>query len=184
MKGHAIEGRYNQKDAYDIYYCIRNYAGDPRILPEHADHCSITPAAQQAMASLPRSSILRTASGRHACVDSSKTPKFLANAPRTSGRRMHSAKWMRGCAHGTEGLVGSRPEPAIEQTRVRYVCTDRRRWQVRFVICEYPVVLWRPRSYFPEDKDVNRYNGLLDRPSRKNFKRMKDLSHRLYMMDR
>jgi hypothetical protein len=25
MKGHAIEGRYKQKDAYDIYYCIRNY---------------------------------------------------------------------------------------------------------------------------------------------------------------
>jgi len=25
MKGHAIEGRFKQKDAYDIYYCIRNY---------------------------------------------------------------------------------------------------------------------------------------------------------------
>ena len=25
MKGHALEGRYKQKDAYDIYYCIRNY---------------------------------------------------------------------------------------------------------------------------------------------------------------
>jgi hypothetical protein len=25
MKGHAIQGRYKQKDAYDIYYCIRNY---------------------------------------------------------------------------------------------------------------------------------------------------------------
>jgi Nucleotidyl transferase AbiEii toxin, Type IV TA system len=25
MKGHAIENRYKQKDAYDIYYCIRNY---------------------------------------------------------------------------------------------------------------------------------------------------------------
>ena len=27
MKGHAIEGRYKQKDAYDIYYCVRNYPG-------------------------------------------------------------------------------------------------------------------------------------------------------------
>ena len=25
MKGHAVQGRYKQKDAYDIYYCIRNY---------------------------------------------------------------------------------------------------------------------------------------------------------------
>jgi hypothetical protein len=24
-KGHALNGRYKQKDAYDIYYCIRNY---------------------------------------------------------------------------------------------------------------------------------------------------------------
>ncbi|PHV08397.1 hypothetical protein CSQ96_07015 [Janthinobacterium sp. BJB412] len=27
MKGHAMSGRYKQKDAYDIYYCIRNYPG-------------------------------------------------------------------------------------------------------------------------------------------------------------
>lgn len=25
MKGHAMHGRYKQKDAYDIYYCVRNY---------------------------------------------------------------------------------------------------------------------------------------------------------------
>ena len=25
MKGHAVHGRYKQKDSYDIYYCIRNY---------------------------------------------------------------------------------------------------------------------------------------------------------------
>lgn len=25
MKGHALAGRYKQKDAYDIYYCVRNY---------------------------------------------------------------------------------------------------------------------------------------------------------------
>ena len=25
MKGHAVHGRYKQKDAYDIYYCVRNY---------------------------------------------------------------------------------------------------------------------------------------------------------------
>ena len=34
MKGHAIQGRYKQKDAYDIYYCIRNYAGGIEALAE------------------------------------------------------------------------------------------------------------------------------------------------------
>jgi hypothetical protein len=27
MKGHALAGRHKQKDAYDIYYCVRNYPG-------------------------------------------------------------------------------------------------------------------------------------------------------------
>jgi len=34
MKGHALEGRYKQKDAYDIYYCIRNFPGGPIALAE------------------------------------------------------------------------------------------------------------------------------------------------------
>lgn len=34
MKGHAIEGRYKQKDAYDIYFCVRNYPGGPEALAE------------------------------------------------------------------------------------------------------------------------------------------------------
>lgn len=34
MKGHAIEGRYKQKDAYDIYYCVRNYPGGPEALAQ------------------------------------------------------------------------------------------------------------------------------------------------------
>ena len=45
MKGHAIEGRYKQKDAYDIYYCIRNYTGGPEVLAEDVDRCSIMIAA-------------------------------------------------------------------------------------------------------------------------------------------
>ncbi|CAN5198001.1 hypothetical protein BH10PSE6_BH10PSE6_38650 [soil metagenome] len=32
MKGHALNGRSKQKDAYDIYYCIRNYDGGPDAL--------------------------------------------------------------------------------------------------------------------------------------------------------
>lgn len=36
MKGYALNGRYKQKDAYDIYYCVRNYTGGPEVL---ADAC-------------------------------------------------------------------------------------------------------------------------------------------------
>lgn len=36
MKGHALNGRYKQKDAYDIYYCIRNY---PDGIDALADAC-------------------------------------------------------------------------------------------------------------------------------------------------
>lgn len=32
MKGHAIQRRHKQKDAYDIYYCVLNYPGGPVAL--------------------------------------------------------------------------------------------------------------------------------------------------------
>ena len=34
MKGHAIERRHKRKDAYDIYYCVRNYPGGIEALAE------------------------------------------------------------------------------------------------------------------------------------------------------
>ena len=34
MKGHALRGRLKQKDAYDIYYCIRNYEDGVDALAE------------------------------------------------------------------------------------------------------------------------------------------------------
>lgn len=36
MKGHALQGRFKQKDAYDIYYCVRNY---PEGLSALAEAC-------------------------------------------------------------------------------------------------------------------------------------------------
>lgn len=36
MKGFAVTGRHKQKDAYDIYYCVRNYEGGIQAL---ADAC-------------------------------------------------------------------------------------------------------------------------------------------------
>lgn len=35
MKGFAIKQRYKTKDAYDIYYCIRNYGGGVEELAKH-----------------------------------------------------------------------------------------------------------------------------------------------------
>ena len=44
MKGHALQGRYKQKDAYDIYYCVRNYPDGIDALAEACrpllDHAS------------------------------------------------------------------------------------------------------------------------------------------------
>jgi hypothetical protein len=34
MKGYALNGRHKQKDAYDVYYCIRNYPGGTEALAE------------------------------------------------------------------------------------------------------------------------------------------------------
>jgi len=34
MKGHALRGRYKQKDAYDIYWSVRNFPGGPEVLAE------------------------------------------------------------------------------------------------------------------------------------------------------
>ena len=34
MKGFALRGRQKRKDAYDVYYCIRNYPGGPEGLAE------------------------------------------------------------------------------------------------------------------------------------------------------
>ncbi|WP_292476863.1 nucleotidyl transferase AbiEii/AbiGii toxin family protein [Mesorhizobium sp.] len=34
MKGHALMRRQKRKDAYDVYYCIRNYEGGPQALAE------------------------------------------------------------------------------------------------------------------------------------------------------
>lgn len=49
MKGFAIDGRLKQKDAYDIYYCVRNFPGGPKALAEacrpmleHEDSIQVT----------------------------------------------------------------------------------------------------------------------------------------------
>jgi hypothetical protein len=36
MKGHTLLKRMKRKDAYDVYYCVRNYPGGPGALAEAA----------------------------------------------------------------------------------------------------------------------------------------------------
>lgn len=45
MKGHAVRGRYKQKDAYDIYYCIRNYPDGIAALVEACRPLLVHPSA-------------------------------------------------------------------------------------------------------------------------------------------
>jgi hypothetical protein len=45
MKGHAINNRFKQKDAYDIYYCIRNYPDGCGALAEHCRPLLAVPSA-------------------------------------------------------------------------------------------------------------------------------------------
>ena len=45
MKGFAMKGRHKQKDAYDIYYCIRNYPGGGEELAEACRPLLDEPAA-------------------------------------------------------------------------------------------------------------------------------------------
>ncbi|MDR9849583.1 nucleotidyl transferase AbiEii/AbiGii toxin family protein [Herbaspirillum huttiense] len=54
MKGHAIEGRYKQKDAYDIYYCIRNYPGGADVLAEECRALLLHPSAAAGYAYIDR----------------------------------------------------------------------------------------------------------------------------------
>lgn len=39
MKGYALAGRDKHKDAYDIYFEVREFEGGPAALAEPADHC-------------------------------------------------------------------------------------------------------------------------------------------------
>lgn len=47
MKGHAVNGRKKHKDAYDIYYCVRNYPGGADTLAEVCRPVLEQPSGQQ-----------------------------------------------------------------------------------------------------------------------------------------
>jgi hypothetical protein len=98
LKGHAIEGRYKQKDAYDIYYCIRNYPGGPETLAEECrpllDHASGAAGYGFIAGKFDTANGL----GRHTCVDSWRTRTLWAIDLRINGSKTPSARWMPGYA--------------------------------------------------------------------------------------
>jgi len=47
MKGYALNGRHKQKDAYDIYYCVRNYPGGTEALAEECRSVLETGSGEQ-----------------------------------------------------------------------------------------------------------------------------------------
>ncbi len=47
MKGFAVQGRHKHKDAYDIYYCVRNYPGGIEALAEACRPLLAEASAQQ-----------------------------------------------------------------------------------------------------------------------------------------
>lgn len=47
MKGHAMQGRYKQKDAYDVYYSIRNYADGIETLAQRCVELLGHPSGKQ-----------------------------------------------------------------------------------------------------------------------------------------
>lgn len=47
MKGHALAGRYKQKDAYDIYYSVRNYPDGIEVLAQECRALLEHPSGEQ-----------------------------------------------------------------------------------------------------------------------------------------
>ena len=93
MKGFALNGRHKQKDAYDIYYCVRNYpagiealAEACRPLPSHHAHQRQT--EQELFSHIRRKIRTRWAAyaGRPPSAGLSRTRRSSAAARRSSGR--------------------------------------------------------------------------------------------------
>ncbi len=47
MKGYALDGRDKAKDAYDIYFCVRNFAGGPTELAKASRPLLTSPVARE-----------------------------------------------------------------------------------------------------------------------------------------
>ena len=88
MKGYAIANRLKQKDAYDIYYSIRNFPGGIEALVGATEPL----LAFKTISTLRRNSATRMISVRPACGSSSTSPKCSRTAPPINGSRTRSGR--------------------------------------------------------------------------------------------
>ena len=97
MKGHAINGRYKQKDSYDVYYCIRNYPDGIESLAEACRPLLHYASARTGFAFIAEK--FETTDGYGpTCVRRFVEDTSWGIARRTNGSRMHLGKSMLGCA--------------------------------------------------------------------------------------
>ena len=103
MKGHALQGRYKQKDAYDIYYCVRNY-------PEGID--ALAEACRPLIGHASGEQGYRYIAEKFDTVDSYgptcvrrfvEDTRSWAIALQTNGNRTPLVRWTRGCVRWGSG---------------------------------------------------------------------------------
>ena len=115
MKGFAINDRLKQKDAYDIYYCVRNHApGNPRALAEDCRLVLDTAEGGRGYGYIRENSMPLTVSDRPVSGALSKAPEFSKAVHRINGSRTPSAKSTSGCGRSDcgaddNGSIAPRP---------------------------------------------------------------------------
>ena len=91
LKALAFSLRGENKDAYDLFYVLRNYGAGVGEIVEHLDPMRTDPAATEAMA------ILRRDFTAHDGPGPIRVAKLLLVALTTSSRPMSLASWMPFC---------------------------------------------------------------------------------------
>ena len=96
MKGYAITNRLKRKDAYDIYYSIRNYPGGVDALVAATRPLLDSDTARTGYLRISEKFRTLDGSGRPACDDLSTGPTYSESAPQISGSRTPSGRWRPG----------------------------------------------------------------------------------------
>ena len=120
MKGHALRGRYKQKDAYDIYYCIRNYPGGIGALAEACRPILEHSSGAEGYRYIAEKFDTADGMGRPVSGASSRIPKSSAIVPWNSGSKTPSVR----LTNGFERLdLDNRCSLSVHQADMLFVCT-------------------------------------------------------------
>lgn len=96
MKGYALKGRMKQKDAYDVYYCMRNFEGGPEALAEACKPLLAYQSGVDGYAGIVENSRWRTALVPSAFANLSRRKMSSANGLPKNGSRMPLVRLMSG----------------------------------------------------------------------------------------